>query len=216
MVRQSTTGSSNAWHVIGTRGCGSVIVEAALVLAEIPYQREEIDYTMPGPALERLRTLNPLGQVPVVVLPNGSVMTQSAAIVQYIAELTPHVKLAPPAGDVQRAEFLRWLTFFVAAIYPTFTYGDDPAKWVGESAKDELHRSTHAHRQVLWQYVEQHARAPWMLGEHLSILDIYISVMSRWRPRREWFATNCPRLHAIATAIDKDPRLKPLWAANFA
>jgi GST-like protein len=39
--------------------------------------------------------------------------------------------------------------------------------------------------------------------------------MTRWRPNRKWFAANTPKLHAIAVAVDEDPRLKALWAANF-
>ena len=212
----SGNASAAGWRVIGSRGCGSAIVEAALVLAGIAYDREEVDYATPGPALDRLRAMNPLGQVPVVVLPNGSALTESAAIVQHLAELVPSAELAPVAGEPLRAEYLRWLAFFVAAIYPTFTYGDDPARWVGAAAKDELRRTTDAHRKHLWQQVERSTRAPFMLGNRGSMLDVYISVMTRWRPRREWFADECPRLHAIAVAVDADPRLAPLWEANFA
>jgi GST-like protein len=39
--------------------------------------------------------------------------------------------------------------------------------------------------------------------------------MTRWRPRRDWFAEQCPKLHAIALACDADPRLAPVWARNF-
>jgi GST-like protein len=49
----------------------------------------------------------------------------------------------------------------------------------------------------------------------MSIIDVYVCVMTRWRPRREWFAKHAPKLAAIAAALDADPRLAPLWAANF-
>src|SRR5262249_29990328 len=119
------------WRVIGTRGCGSVLVEAALVLAELPYDREGIDYSEPGPALDRLLAYNPLGQVPTVVLPGGAVMTETAAIALHIHDLVPAAGLFPVAGDPLRPTALRWLAFLVAAVYPTFTYGDTPDKWVG-------------------------------------------------------------------------------------
>jgi len=58
-------------------------------------------------------------------------------------------------------------------------------------------------------------RGPWFLGERRSALDLYVSVMTRWQPRRAWFAEETPRLAAIAAAIDRDPKLAPVWAANF-
>lgn len=203
-----------AWRVFGCRGCGSAIVEAALVLAGIAYDREEVDYTAPGPARDRLRAHNPLGQVPTLILPDRTVMTETLAIALHVAELVPEAGLLPPPGDPLRPVALRWLAFLVAAVYPTFTYGDDPAKWIGD-AGPALRDATDAHRARLWPQVEAAARGPWFLGARFSLLDVYVCVMTRWRPRRAWFAEHCPRLTAIATAVDDDARLRALWAANF-
>jgi GST-like protein len=202
------------WRVIGCRGCGSVIVEALLVLAGIAYDREEVDYTVAGPARDRLLAVNPLGQVPTVILPSGAVLTESAAIALHLDELVPAAGLLPAPGDPQRAEALRWLVFLVAAVYPTFSYGDEPAKWVGD-AGPRLRDATLAHRKALWQQLEAAARGPWFLGPRRSLLDVYVAAMTRWRPGRAWFAEACPRLTAIATALDGEPRLRALWAANF-
>jgi GST-like protein len=86
---------------------------------------------------------------------------------------------------------------------------------VGEDAAPRLREATNAHREKLWRQVDGIAGAPWFLGPRFSMLDVYVTVMTRWRPRRAWFAANCPRLTAIATALDGDPRLRALWAANF-
>ena len=207
-------GDAPAWRVFGCRGCGSTIVEAVLVLADIAYEREEVDYTKPGPARDRLLAHNPLGQVPTVVMPDGAVMTETLAIALHLDELVPAAGLVPPPGDPLRTSALRWLVFLVAAIYPTFTYGDDPAKWIGD-AGPALRDATNAHREKLFRQVEAAAGSPWFLGARFSLLDVYLCVMTRWRPRRAWFAEHCPRLTAIATALDDDPRLRALWAANF-
>ena len=139
------------WRVMGTRGCGSAIVEAALVIAKIPYEREEVNYgTSEGH--EKLAEVNPLAQVPTVVLPDGTIMTESAAIILYVDGLVPELGLVPAVRDPLRRELLRWLMFLVAAVYPTFTYGDDPKKWVGD-AGDSLRTSTDEHRKSLWRLV---------------------------------------------------------------
>jgi GST-like protein len=197
------------WRVLATKGCGSAIVEATLAIAGIPYDREEHDYLTPE-GRAAIAAFNPLGQVPTVVLPDGAVMTESAAIALYVADRAPG--LLPPAGNPARPAALRWLVFLVAAIYPTFTYGDDPKVF---GCGDELRRSTDKRREQLWRQVEAVAQQPWFLGDQQSVLDVYISIMTRWRPRRAWFAETCPRLTAIATALDRDPRLAAVWAANF-
>jgi len=136
-------------------------------------------------------------------------MTESAALVLHIDDLAPGAGLVP-----REPHALRWLLFLVTAIYPTFTYGDSPAKWVS-SVPDELRASTDAHRNTLWSAVEAAVRGPFFLGPAMSALDLYICVMTRWRPRRDWFAARCPSLRAIALAVHAHPRPPPGWAANY-
>lgn len=200
------------WRIMGMKGCGSAIAEAVFTLAEIPYEREEHDYdSTEGKAA--LLAKNPLAQVPTVIAPDGGVLTETAAIALHVDELAPRAQLLPPAGDPLRRDAQRWLVFLVAALYPTFTYGDNPARWGGG---DELRRATDAHREALWRHLESVAAGPWFLGARRSVLDVYVSVMTRWRPGRAWFADACPTLSAIAAEVDRDPRLSRVWDANFA
>jgi len=46
-------------------------------------------------------------------------------------------------------------------------------------------------------------------------MDIYIGVMTRWRPRRDWFAQHSPRLAELAQAVDVQPKLASVWKRNF-
>jgi hypothetical protein len=99
-------------RLIGNPGCGSAIVEAALALSGLPYETEMLDIWRPGPERDRLFQLNPLGQVPVLVLPDGSVMTESAAMVLHVIDLAPGAGLAPsrthPAGPPSCAGSSSW------------------------------------------------------------------------------------------------------------
>jgi GST-like protein len=201
---------SDRWKLIACRGCGSAIAEAALVLAGIAYDREEINYDEPGPARDRLLALNPLGQVPTFVMPDGAVMTETAAIVIHVDEMHPEAKLLPRPGDPLRRDALRWLVYFVASIYPTFTYGDDTVKWAGEAGADALRASTEERRKLGWKQMEGAAKGPWFLGAQMSALDLYICIGTCWRPRRAWFEANTPKLAAIAARVEADPRLSQL------
>jgi len=56
---------------------------------------------------------------------------------------------------------------------------------------------------------------PWLLGEQPSALDLYVATMSHWRPRREWFAAHCPKLHALALRADELPQIAAVLKRNF-
>ena len=203
--------------LFAVKGWGSVIAEAAFTFAGVPYRLDLVDFERPGPALDRLRAANPLCQLPTVILPDGRVMTESAAIILHLADHAPDAGLVPPAGAANRPAFLRWLIFLVAAVYPTFTYGDDPSRYVeGEAARQGLRASTDALRQQLWRQMEAAAGAPYFLGAERSAIDIYIWAMTHWRPRAAWFAEHCPKLTAIAATLGRDDKLAGINAQNWA
>jgi GST-like protein len=202
--------------LLGCKGCGNAIVEAAFALAGVPLDTEGVDYSPESPTRERLLAVNPLAQVPALVLPDARVLTESLAILHYLDDLEPGAMLIPPPGDATRAAFYRWSVFLVAAVYPTYTYGDDPKKWVAnEEGAKQLRESTDRHRQALWPQIEAAAGAPWFLGERRSCLDLYLAVMTRWRPGLLWFAKNTPKVVAIAKRAAALDAVAPVIARNF-
>ncbi|TAJ86545.1 glutathione S-transferase family protein [Reyranella sp.] len=201
----------------GRPGWGSTIVEAQLELYGLKYRYEPVEdlFRTPG-AGEKLEKVNPLAQVPTLVMPDGSIMSESAAITLLLADVTGSEALVPGPGAPERAKFLRWLVFLVANIYPTFTYADDPARFVSvNAARDPFRAATDAYAQRLWRQVEREAGTPWFLGERFSALDIYVDIMTRWRPKRGWFEIETPRLFAIARRADALPELANVWKRNF-
>lgn len=208
---------SGGYTLWGRPGWGSALVEAQLDWYGLPFTYEPVGDLFKDPdAKAKLEKVNPLAQVPTLVLPDGSIMSESAAITLLLADVTGNDALVPAPGAPERAAFLRWLVFLVANIYPTFTYADDPARFVSvNNARDPFRAAADAYAQRLWRQVESTAGAPWFLGERFSALDIYIGVMTRWRPRRGWFETETPKLFAIARKADQRPELKETWRRNF-
>jgi len=200
-------------YLLATRGAGSAIAEAFLALGDIPYTKDEFDYDEPGPLRDKLFSLNPLGQVPTLVLPDGSVLTETLAIAQYVNAKAPQAGLVPKE---KLESYWRWSLFIIAAIYPTFTYGDTPSKWVSDPKSAELLRqSTDRWREKLWLEVEKNVSAPYFLGKTFSSLDIYLAVMTYWRPRREWFQKSCPKIFAVSEQVKENPKLAQVWKENF-
>jgi len=198
-------------------GWGSALVEAQLAWYGLPFRLDEVDDLFKSAeARAKLQPANPLAQVPTLILPDGQLMTESAAITLHLADIAGSHELVPTAGESVRPAFLRWLVFLVANVYPTFTYADDPARFVpGEAAQQGFLANVSAYRERLWRQTEETAGAPWFLGARFSALDIYVAVMTRWRPRRAWFAEACPRLCAIALRADAEPRLAAVWQRNW-
>lgn len=202
--------------LLGCKGCGNAIVESAFAVAGIPIDCEEVDYSADSPTRPRLLSVNPLGQVPTLVLPNGAVMTESLAMIHHIDDHAPKAGLVPPVGDPARDTFLRWSVFIIAAIYPTFTYGDDPRKWVpDEAASKMLRESTNRHREAQWMQLESAAGSPWFLGERRSAIDLYFASMVYWRPGRKWFDSNTPKVSAIARRAGDLVAVAPVIQRHF-
>jgi GST-like protein len=195
-------------------GTGSALAEIALDWAGVPYDREVMTWEqVQARSHEALLAANPLHQLPTLVLDDGRVLTESAAIVLWLDETHPRAGLLPPPGSAGRVHALRWLMFLVTTVYPTFSYGDFPERFVSEeAARRELVSSTKSRRKSLWRQVDEAAMAPWFCGANPTMLDAYIAVMSTWTPRRPWFTQNAPRLYAIAQRTDELPQVAPaMW-----
>jgi GST-like protein len=54
-----------------------------------------------------------------------------------------------------------------------------------------------------------------MLGDDLSVLDLYVTVISRWGPGRARFYNEAPKMSDVVRRVDQDPRLAQFWAERF-
>lgn len=200
----------------GAKGSGAVAVEAALRVIGQDY--ELIDsYTFDFDDREsgdKVLAANPMRQVPALVLASGEVVTESAAILTWLAEQHPQARLAPLPDDPGRAQFLRWMSFVSSAIYSLYWVKDDPARLVPDPAGHAaLEQRVLDRIAECWGIMEsQVTPGRYLLGDELSVLDLYVAVVSRFRPRRKRFYEVAPRMGEVMRRVDEDPRLAALWA----
>ena len=206
------------YKLYAAKGGGSMIVEAAFGFTKLALTIKDVDWDDLGWESKALKDLNPLGQVPTLLLPDGSVLTESAAIFLHLADRVKDYPLVPRPSHKQRASFLRWLVFIVAAVYPTFTYGDVPQRWVGapkdKGAGKALRQSTDEHRRMLLRFLELQVKGPWFLGRTMSALDVYVWVLATWRPGTDWLKAECPKLFRIAEAMGQHEVCKRVAERN--
>jgi glutathione S-transferase len=197
------------YTLYGNKGSGSLPAEAALAKAGAAYKVIELDLAKGDHEQAAFVAINPARQVPALVLPDGTVMTESAAIVIHLAAAHPEAKLGPPPGTPAHARFLRWLVFISANVYEAdlrYYYPDryttDPAGVAAVKAAGVRHMA-----KSFAILDEAMAESPFLTGPALSIADVYLAVLSTWSPE----PITAPRLLAVRQAVIADPDYGPVW-----
>jgi len=116
------------------------------------------------------RGASPKGAVPVLVLENGERLTESAAVLQYIADLKPETGLAPQFGDPDRYRLQEWLSFIgteihKAFLFPTFWYKDEASK---ASARERIGQSVSVAAVHL-------ANRDYLVGDRFTVADAHLA-----------------------------------------
>ena len=209
---------SEPFTLYSAAGSGGVTVEAALTILDLPYRVVEMGTWFDPKAAEAITAVNPMRQVPALVLPDGTLMTESAAILIWLAETYPKGRLGPPPGDPMRPVFLRWMNFVSSAIYALFWIRDKPDRLVdGEAAAAEIDARTRARIADCWGIMDsQLTPGRYLLGDELSVLDLYVAVISRWANKgRNRFYRAAPGMADAIRRVDADPRLERFWVERF-
>jgi GST-like protein len=207
-----------AYTIYGALGSGSVPVEATLTLMGHPYGVIEAP-TWEGEAEQaKVAVVNPLRQIPALVTPAGETITESAAILIWLADNHPDAGLAPALDSPLRAQFLRWMIFVPASIYSLFWVRDEPSRLGGPDPEVQAAIKAATAERILdcWRMMEsQLSPGRYLLGDQMTVLDLYVAVISRWGPRRVRFYEVAPRMTQVVKRVDADPRLAAFWAERF-
>jgi len=109
-------------------GACSLSPHIALAEAGLAYSLEKVDLkTKKTETGADYYAVNPAGYVPALVLDNGEILTEGPAIVQYIADLAPVARLAPPAGSFERVRLQELLNFISTELHKSFSPLFNPA-----------------------------------------------------------------------------------------
>ncbi len=208
---------STPYIVYGAAGSGSVPIEATLRLLDLPYRVVEwAPWESAARASETTR-INPLQQVPALALPSGEVMTESAAILIWLADAYPAGRLAPALTAATRPAYLRWMNFVSAAIYALYWICDNPGRVV-DRAEDHDAAKAHIYDRIAhcWGVMDAALRpGRFLLGDDLSVLDLYVAAASRWTPGRRRFNAVAPGLAQAIRRVDAEPRLAAFWPERY-
>lgn len=203
--------------VYGAVGSGSIAVEAALALLGIRHSLVEGATWAEESARQRVAPVNPMRQIPTLVFPDGEIMTESAAILIDLADRHPVACLAPAPADPRRRQYLRWMVYVSSAIYSLHWIKPDVGR-IGVPAehRDSVVRAVHDRIAYCWQQMDAQVNpGRFLLGDDLSMLDLYVTVVSRFGPWRDRFYEAAPKMTPVVRRVDADPRLRTFWSERF-
>jgi glutathione S-transferase len=145
--------------------------------AGVKFDLEKVDFSTRKTASGAdFNQINPKGYVPVLQLDDGQVLTEGAAIVQYIADLYPDANLAPKPATLERARLQEHLNYIAAELHKGFSplFSKDTDDTARQAAKDKL--------AIRLDYIEKLFAdgRNYLLGEKFSVADAYLFVVLSW------------------------------------
>ncbi|MDO9441026.1 MAG: glutathione S-transferase [Beijerinckiaceae bacterium] len=140
-----------------------------------PYRIVPIDFTRGEHKTPEFLALNPMGKLPVIAH-RGVIVTETAAIIAYLADQFPDAGLAPAAQDSSRGVYYRWL-FFAAACFEPALFDRLMKRPDPESKSSSGYGS---YEDVLAALKSALAAGPYILGETFSATDVYVGAELNW------------------------------------
>jgi glutathione S-transferase len=156
------------------------------------------------------KSINPKGAVPALQLDDGEVLTEGAAIVQFLADHYAPGKLAPIAGTVERARLTALLNYIASELHPNFGPLFRPATLpdAREAAIAALGRKFAILEAGLSDGRDH------LLGKDYSLADAYLFVMLQWATMMGLNLGQWPQLQGLAERVKARPAVQDALAAE--
>jgi len=204
--------------LFGFKRSGSAAVELALEVANIPYRIIEAATWEPSTQMDALRKVNPLAQIPTLVFPDGSIMTESVAILIHLGLQAP-AGLLLPEDEAARAQAIRGLVFIAANCYSAISISDYPERWTSdpsEAALNALRAGTRARLHANWNiFADTFPARPFLSGDKPGALDFLAAVVTRWSGTRAHLQADRPAFHETLQRIEADERVAPVFRRHW-
>ncbi|MBC7917236.1 MAG: glutathione S-transferase [Rhodoferax sp.] len=207
-------------HILfGSQGSGSAAIEVALRRCSVAYRVVRASSWEADSALLELEQINPLRQIPTLVLPDGTVLTESAAILIHLGLSYPASQLLPDDSQA-RSQAIRGLVFIAANCYSAISISDYPERWttaddkvaqeaVRQAARSQLHKH--------WDiFADTFHGQPFLSGDQPGALDILATVVSRWSGARAHLAKQRPEFVELLKRVEAHPSVAPVFGEHWA
>lgn len=198
------------------RGACSTSNHFALEEAGVGYQAIEVHLDRPAdPIAMHVRELNPMAMTPVLVLEDGTVLTQNAATLAYIADLVPEKKLLPARGTIDRAQAEGWLSFVASDLHPTmieYIYKALPAPKEEKEKTEALYNKRVARRLKVLE--DRLSERDFILSDQYSVIDGYALIVLNWSVPAQVALDPYPNIRAYMKRLEARPAIRRVREAE--
>lgn len=196
---------------------GALAPQIVLEECGVDYLRQIMDLEAGDETSDEFLAINPRGQVPALQLDDGTIMTESAAIVLHIADSHPHAGLLPPLASRERALVYRWLFYAAANLYEgvlRFYYSD---RYTTEASQAQpVQAAARVYVDSCWDLLENEiAEGPYFLGQSYSVIDPYLLMLSNWHDDADALFKRNPKLQRLCSAVRTRPAVAAIWPSHF-
>ncbi|MEH2560282.1 glutathione S-transferase [Bradyrhizobium algeriense] len=187
-----------------TPGACSLSPHIALLEAGLPYDLVKVDLrTKKLENGDDFLKVNPKGQVPVLALDSGELVTEGPVIVQMIADKAAAKNLAPARDSAERYKLLEWLNFITTELHKSFGPMFSPV------LADEAKAFFKDRVMGKFKYVEaQLAGRDYLMGSQFTVADGYLFTMLSWADRLKFDLSEMPNLLAYKARIAARPKVQ--------
>ena len=156
---------------------------ACSLASHITLRESGKDFTLDGVDLMKKRlengddffAVNPKGQVPALLLDDGTLLTEGVAIMQYLADTVPDRQLLAPTSSLSRYKTIEWLNYIATELHKGFTPLFRP------DTPEDFKPTVRALLEKKMQYVNDALQDnQWICGSRFSIADAYLFTVLRW------------------------------------
>lgn len=177
-------------------GSCALATHLALEYAGAGYEAVRVDFRTNEQRSPAYLQVNPKGRVPALVTEQG-VLTETPALLVYVAQRWPAAQLAPLAGAFEMARVNEFNAYMCATVHVAHAHGRRPYRWADDAqAQESMKRKMPQNMAECFELVErQLLRGPWVLGERFSICDLYLFTIARWLEADGVAIETLPRVH---------------------
>ncbi len=161
-------------------GACSLSPHIALRETGLPFEIIKVDFANNRATADgkTLAAVNPKNQVPALVLPNGELLTEGSAMVQYIADAAPEAGLAPRPGTFERVRLQEWLNFIATELHK------GPGLLNSQLASDELKTFIRGRVAAKLAFAAGSLKpGQYLMGERFTVADGYMFYTLRYWQR---------------------------------
>ncbi|WP_226476436.1 glutathione S-transferase [Pseudomonas sp. MWU16-30323] len=203
------------YTLYGTQGTGSCIIEIALQRCGVEWRQVDACSWEDSAGSEALAQINPLKQIPTLQRPDGSVLTESAAILIHLGLQFPASELLPE----EPAQVIRGLVYIAANCYSAIGIIDYPERWT-DSADAQQHEQlisgTRRRLHGAWEmFADQFADQLVTSQQVPNALGIMAAAVSRWAGGREAIQQSRPEFSRVLAQVDVDPIVASVFARHW-